>query len=76
MNTLSTLGPTNLLNEPFYLRSRVTVCTDQSRQFMASILMCLHLISGLFGYFLFSLVLNFTQLSQAKFFYKDTTDKF
>ena len=30
MNTLSTLGPTHLLNEPFSLRSTVTVCTDQS----------------------------------------------
>ena len=30
MNTLSNLGPTHLLNEPFSLRSTVTVCTDQS----------------------------------------------
>ena len=35
---------------------------------MVSILKCLHLISVLFCYFLFFLVLNFTQLSQSSFF--------
>jgi hypothetical protein len=37
-------------------------------QFIVSILKHLHLISVLFCYFLFFLVLNFTQLSQAYFF--------
>ena len=70
MNTLSTLGPTYLLNEPFilavqsqYVQTRVA--SPKFRQFMVSILERLHLISVLFCYFVFFLVLNFTQLSQA-----------
>jgi hypothetical protein len=71
MNTLSTLGPTHSLNELFsfekYSHSmyRDRVASPKFRQFMVSILKRLHLISVLFCYFLFFLVLNFTQLSQA-----------
>jgi hypothetical protein len=46
-----------------YVQTRVA--SPKFRQFMVSILKRLHLISVLFCYFLFFLVLNFTQLSQA-----------